>query len=368
MTKEEIMALSAEQLKERMSAIKTEMNKEDADIEALSAEVDAIEERRAVLKKETENRNALAQRIANGAGRKVEGATGTSDAEKRAQEFVKTGKMETRALLSTGKIAKPVKVDGINGLADIPLDIVDDVHAVALAGNGSYTAAYKKSRGTAVDVTDGEAIGGTQSEFDYVTINPAEWGTYGEISNQVKKMTPLDYQGEIERDALISLRVVASAKIVAAVKASALVGKRTVAIDANYLRTLVLGRRNIAGKGDTKLYLSAGDLLALGKVRGTNEKKPLYDIAFDAGSVTSGTITEGGMAVRFSVSDDLTDGTQLFGQPQTIEMPMWDNYAIETNEGGELFKRNMMAYRGIQTANADVAAVNGMEIITNAGE
>ena len=47
-------------------------------------------------------------------------------------------------------------------------------------------------------------------------------------------------------------------------------------------------------------------------------------------------------------------------------MPMWDNYSIETDEGGEFFKTNMVGIRGIQTANADLCAKNGMVKVTNA--
>lgn len=50
MTAEEIKALDYDALSQRISDIKVEMESEDSDIEALSAEVDAIEERKAELK------------------------------------------------------------------------------------------------------------------------------------------------------------------------------------------------------------------------------------------------------------------------------------------------------------------------------
>ena len=43
---EEIKNISAEECEARIAEIKNEMNDENADIEALSAEVDAIEERK----------------------------------------------------------------------------------------------------------------------------------------------------------------------------------------------------------------------------------------------------------------------------------------------------------------------------------
>ena len=67
MTIEEIKSISNEECEARLSAIKTEMTAEDADIEALSAEVDAINERRQALITAEEQRKALADKVANDA-------------------------------------------------------------------------------------------------------------------------------------------------------------------------------------------------------------------------------------------------------------------------------------------------------------
>lgn len=368
MTIEEIKALNMEQITARRAEIKDALNAEDADIDALTAEVDALEARAAEIKAEAEKRSALINKVNSGAGTVVETgkASEMNEEEKRAAEFVQDGKMEMRAVLSTGTIAKPTAVAGINGAPEVEDSIVDDVHAVLLTGVGAYTVAYKDADAVAADVTDGEDIGGTGAAFKYVTINPAEWGVFDEISNQVKKVSPLAYQSEVENSALIALRAMAASKIVAAVEASDLLGAATVAIDADYLKTVVLSYKAITGKGAVKLYLNREDLIKLGKVRGTNEKRALYEITFDEGSTSRGVIKEGGLAVAFSVLDSVKAGTQLFGQPQTIEVPMWDQYQIETNEGGEFFKKNMIGVRGIQTANAALAAKAGMMKITNA--
>lgn len=345
--------------------------KEVADIEKATEEKRALLERKAELK-DLETRKQQAIDLQNGVieGKVIEERgkqTMNNVIEKRAKEFADCGKTEMRALLSTGKIAAPTRATGINDLAAVASDIVDDVHAIPLTGSGAWTVGYKKTNASADDVTDGEAVGGTGATYDYVTINPSEWGVTDEVSNQVKKMTPVDYLSSVENSALIALRVKASDKIVAAVKASALVEKRTgIALDADYLKNVVLGFRAIKAKGAVVLYVAQADLLTLGKVRGTNEKKALYDIAFDAGSTTAGVIKEGGMAVRFRVLDQLTTGEQLFGQPGAIDMPMWDNYEIKTDEGGEYFRNNQIGIRGIQTAGADLVAFHGMQHITQA--
>lgn len=332
-------------------------DEKEAEVRKLSAEIEA-EEREAELNGFTSE--------------KPQTQTEEPQADSRAAAFAQTGKTEMRAVLASGNIAKPSKAAAnINGLGEIGDSIVDDVHAIPLTGTGAWVAPYKVTDAKAGATTDGSKVGGTGSgastgsTYNYVTISPDEWGVLDEISNQVKKMSPAAYEAAVKDSALIALRAEAAKKIVAKIKASNLKQSKNYALGATYIRDVVLGYRSIAGKGGVKLYLSQGDLATLGAVRGTNEKKAVFDITFDAGTTLSGMIKDGGLAVPFRVLDDLTDGTQLFGQPGCIDMPMWDNYEIATDEGGDYFARNVMGVRGIQTANADLAAKNGMQVITN---
>lgn len=346
------------EIQERKAAIKTEVEGADEQrMTELETELTALEGEEAELRKKMD----LQARI------KVEPTEGKTmnQVEERAKRFVETGRTELRAVLGTGKIAKPTVAAGVNDLADIAMDIVDDVNAVPLTGKGAYTVGYKKTNAAAADVTDGSAIGGTGATFDYVTINPSEWGILDQVSNQVKKMTNVDYMGAVEKSALIALREKASTKIVAAIQASALAEAVTIAMDHDYLKNLVLGFRAVKTKGATCLYLAQEDLIALGKVRGANEKKALFEITLDEGSVTSGTIREGGVATRFRVLDSLTAGTQLFGQPKAVDMPMWDNYEITTDEGGQYFAANQIGVRGLQTAGVDLVAYHAFQIVSN---
>lgn len=333
----------ADELNERSKELNTELTELDARSEVIKEEKSKIE-----VEKEIRQMSTV-----------------KTDVELRAESLMNTGTMEMKALLSTGQIATPTAVGGVNGLAEIGVGIVDDVKAVALTGNGAYKVAYKATNAAAAAVTDGQPISSTEPTFGVVTINPAEWGTLDTISNQVKKVSPLAYEAEVEASAVIALREYASDKIIAAVQASDLAGEITQAIDKDYLTGLLLSYTSIAGKGEVVLYLNQTDLKALGAVRGTNEKRRLFDITFDPGTTKSGVISENGMACKFRVIDKLTTGTQLFGQPKTIEMPMWDGYKIDTDEGGKYFEANMIAVRGLQTANADLCAKNGMYVVSN---
>ena len=66
MTRDEIMQLSAEECETRRAAIRSEMDAEDADIDALSGEAEAIVERLSVIRESAEKRAALAAKVAAG--------------------------------------------------------------------------------------------------------------------------------------------------------------------------------------------------------------------------------------------------------------------------------------------------------------
>lgn len=177
-------------------------------------------------------------------------------------------------------------------------------------------------------------------------------------------MSPVAYTQAVERSALLALRKRAVSQIVAAVSGSKLAEKVTVEINQDYLRSLALGfTGDDAVYGGTKLYINKADLVKLGKIRGTNEKRALYEIKFS--DLNNGTITEGGLSVPFCITSELAEGTQLFGQPQSIAMPMWGNYSIETDEGGKYFETNTMAIRGLQTAGVGLTVYHGMQVVSN---
>ena len=290
-------------------------------------------------------------------------------AEKRAAEFRISNHLsiETRALLSTGTIAAPTAAyNGVGELPDMISSIVDDVEAIDATGTGSWKFAYRKTDSAAADVTDGAAIGGTAGTFDVVEIGQKEWGVLDTVSSQVARMTDVPYLTSIERSALMALRKMAKAKIVASVLASTLAETRKgIALDATYLRNVALnfGSDESVG-GGTKLYICKADLVTLGAVRGTNEKKAVYDISFT--DENNGAIKDGGLSVPFSICSDLTAGVQLYGQPRSIKMPMWGTYEITTDQGGKYFEQNLMAVRGLATANADLSVFHGMQIIKQA--
>ena len=124
MTREEIMNLGFEELETRAAAIAAETAEADADqLEALNAELDAIEERKTALKIEVEERKKAAEAVAAGAGKEVrkgkEVETMTNKEIRNSREYIeafakyiKTGKdAECRALLTE---------DATDGVVPVP--------------------------------------------------------------------------------------------------------------------------------------------------------------------------------------------------------------------------------------------------------
>ena len=134
MTREEIMALDMEGIETRSMEIKDEMNNEGADLETLSAEVDALEERKAVLVEEQKRAQAA---VIAGAGQTIE-----KEEEKKMPtmkeirssekyvnayaEYIKSGDdKEVRSIL-TENAGDNYQVDGSAGVP-VPVAVEDRI-------------------------------------------------------------------------------------------------------------------------------------------------------------------------------------------------------------------------------------------------
>lgn len=387
MTIKELKNMDLAQVKTRLAALDAEvekLGKGEATEEAVAQVNAAAEEKRMLTGRlkdleDMEKRRKDAQTLAGGAAgvpveqRYMDG-DGMSVIEKRARTLVETGKMELRQLLGTGVLTPTALKQEIGELPAVMSSIVDDVHSFDATGCGVWGFSYRDTDGVAAAVTDGEKVGGTPGTFQKGTVTPSEWGILDEISNQVKKFTPLAYEQSVRNNAYLALRRYAKKEIVKAILGSDLVEKiDTMAIDVNFVRTLVLGFNADEGvAGGAKLYLTKATLQKLGKIRGANEKKALFEIAFTDDN--NGRIKDGGLEVAFSILSDLGDASliqsgaedvMIYGQMMSVDMPLWGNYEIKTDEGGSYFDRNMMGVRGLQTAGVGVTRLHTVQVINN---
>lgn len=350
------------EIQARLAEINTQLDAAEGDaLTALETESRSLLAEMEGIKNTAQARQKLRDQIAAGAGAPspTPAPSQASTEQRAADEFARSGRMtipasQVRALtIATGKLAQPQKTTGINDPIGAAVSgFIDLVNVVDCSGMGKHRVAYRKATtATAAKQTEGAAITpATLAEFDFVDISPETVAVLDYISAQAKRQTTLNYHGKVREQAIVALRRAATQRAVAALAASTLVTKKEGnPIDATTLRTLALSYGNDESvMGGAILLLNKADLFKFGDVRGTNEKKALYEITPDA-TGNMGTIREGGLHVRYCISSDVTEGTLYYGAPRALEMGLFSDFKVDVSEDFA-FDKLMDTIRG----NADI--------------
>lgn len=356
------------EIQARLAAINTELENATGDaLTALETESRSLLDEMNNIKNEVEARKALRAEIAAGAGKPMASAApaSVSAEERAAADFANTNRMaiEARALtVSGGSLVQPTKVGGINDIPGAEVSsLIDLVKVVNCSGMGSNKVAYMVAGpAAAADQVEGQAAAtATLAQFGFVTIVPQSVAVLDYISKQAKKQTTLQYAAKVREKALVALRLRATQLVSQALQNSELLQKVSgAAIDAKTLRTIALtygGDKSVVG--GAMLLLNKADLLAFGDVRGTNEKKALYEITPDA-SGNTGVIREGGLSVRYCIDDNVPAGKLYYGKPQAIELDLFSDYEVKVSEDFA-FDKLMDTIRGDVELGADLTVKNG---------
>ena len=373
------------EIQARLAAINAEIDTAEGEaLTALETESRTLLDELKDIQNTTQARQQLRQQIAQGAGNPTPGNTTPThpSAEQRAADlFRSTNRMtipgeEARALLiSSGQLVKPDK--NRTDIQDIPgaqvSSIVDLIHIEDCQGMSSYTVPYVVSDADeAGDHTEGQS--GNMSElgtFDYKTINPTDVIVLGQVSKQAKKQTNVKYAEKVRSGAHLALRKKAVKLVNTALKGSDLVKEIpfTGKIDAGTLRNLVMqygGDESVFGPA--YLALNKTDLIAFGDVRGTNEKKAIYEITPNAGNPNTGTIKEGGLTVNYVIDSGLTalstaeagaGRTMFYGNFNLVHAAMFSDYEVKVSEDFA-FDKLMDTIRGDLEMGVDVVAKHGL--------
>ena len=381
--------MTLKEIETRLAQIKTELDTEGADIEALSAEADNLIEERGKF----EARAKLLNKIAAGAGTVVEPiAPAEKEEEKRAKNFAETRrasvpvKQVRSTLISSGKLATPTGVSGINELVGSRVSsIIDMVKIVDCSGMGANKVAYLDAdMAAAATQVEGSAVTATDPTFGYVEIKPTSIRTMAQISEQVKAQTPLLYRATVVEQAMLALRKKAAELVTAALKSSTLVHSIAASLDSSKkgvindktLRALAMaygGDESVVG--EAVLFLNKTDLIAFGDVRGTNEKKVVYEITPDTANPNTGQIKDGGLVVKYCINSNLTalagtaqttaaaQPTMFYGHPQCLELDLFKDYTIRTSDDFAIDK-GLETIIGASELGAGVVVKNGFVTLT----
>lgn len=310
----------------------------------------------------------------------LRGGKSRANMEKRAKAFASSGRLsvdveETRAtLISSGNIATPTDVGGINDSFDRASSIVDMVKVENCVGMGGNRVAYEKNAATAANKTEGNAAAQSDPEFGFVEIMPTTVAVLSKISKEVRRQSPLNYTQKVEKSALTALRKKAAAIVTDKIKASELNAVvEAGAIDEKTLRKITL---NYGGdetiEGGAVLFLNKADLIAFGDVRGTNEKAAVYKITPNSDNPNTGTIEDGGLSVRYCINSNCAalsaSGTasaavtMFYGVPTCCELDLFSPYEITLLE--ERFAdEGMLGINGDVQLGADVVADKGFVVV-----
>lgn len=377
-----------DEIKARLDALEKINNESDneEELKAAGEELDALKTKKAELEAELEEINKqiaeLDKPVEEEQGQRAKlnfmkkeergNFMNLEERKAKAEELVKTRRAAYEAeevrsvLVSSGNIATPTEVSGINenGFPKVS-SILDLVKVVNCNGMGTNRVAYVVNEPTAAAHTEGGAISETDPAFAFVDIKPTTYAVMSAISKETKKQTPLQYEAKVKELALVALRKVAAKAVTTKAVASTLTTALTLtAINEKALRNIAFKYGGAEGiEGEAYLFINKNDLIKFGDVRGSNEKKAVFEITPDSANPNTGTIKDGGLVVKYCINNDLTEGTMLYGQPKNIELDLFSNYEIEVSSDF-YFNKLMDAIRGDVELGADVVAKDGLVKVT----
>ena len=353
---------------ETLSALADEIR----EVEEMLASVDQPAEQNAASENtDTENNDERGMNIMATLDTRKQGDE-TKQVEARAKQLYDSGKAvidnaDARAVLvSTGNLATPTEVAGINDIMGARVSsVVDMVKVVDASGMGAYKVAYQKTDATAATTEEGAEYHASEPTFDFVEIKPQTETVLSYISKQARKQTPLAYASKVNESALLALRKRAAAIITEKTLASELNTQlAAIALDEKFLRKVALsygGDESVVGAA--VLQINKADLITLGDVRGS-DKKPVYEITPDAASPNTGIIKDGGLSVHYVINSNL-NGKQVYGQMNNFELALFSNYEISVSEEFA-FNKGLLAIRGDVELGGDVTVQGGFVVAAQA--
>ena len=116
------------------------------------------------------------------------------------------------------------------------------------------------------------------------------------------------------------------------------------------------------------------DLAAFGAVRGTNEKKAIYEITADPGNANTGTIKDGGTIVPYTLMSGLNSlskavqgetavQTMLYGDPENFELGLFGPYSVEVSKDYK-FAEGLLTIMGEIMAVGNLVVGDGFVVVT----
>ena len=341
---EEIKNFTAEQIETRLAEIKSEIDNADAErLEALNAELEALETRKGEIAMETRKNDMKA--VAEGAGtviakaaekevRTLESVKASEEYLNAFAEYIKTGKdKECRALLTDlvdgGSVPIPTIIDNFIATAWERANLVSRVRTTNIKGTAKYPFEYSAT-GASVHTEGADAPNEEQLVLGTVSVEPQmlkKWITVSDEVLSLKGQAFLDYIfDEIE----FRILELADAQIIAAIKAApasattSAAGVRTVTVADVAFDTLFKAQAKLAA-GARNLVAIMNKNVYFTKFMGLKDlsDRPIYNVVSENGRPS---YYINGIEVIFD--NTLTDAEILVGDLEGIIMNLPDSREV----------------------------------------
>ena len=299
--------------------------------------------------------------------------------------------------LATGTIVQPTGA-GANirdPLGNVVSSIVDEVYVQDLTGMSAFLEPYVISevdaKGDKVATTAGTArTASTDPKFGVAKISPYELTVTTYVDRNISRLSPANYYEKIRSMAMRAMRRklsdlivngdgqgspdmfgiknaknVASENIFAALEIAG-------GVTENLLTELFFaygGDETIGA--NARLYCNKKDLRALGKIRGAQDKKRVFDIQPEGGNPNRGMISDGGTMIPYAINSFLTalDGagtsaqTMVYGDPMNYELGLFGEFTIRVDESVKAVER-MFTILGDAMVGGNLVVDKGFVVAT----
>ena len=280
------------------------------------------------------------------------------------QSLAKAGLLRTNSTtVATGSIVEPTGAGTVirDALNPVP-SLIDQVSSIDLTGMGAfeepYVIAEQAAQADDIAASAGQARTATDPTFGKAKIAPYDVNVTSLVDHNLRRLSPAAYANKIQSMALAALRRkvnslivngdtesshvmfgitnaqnVAGANIFAPVALGSAIGVDTVS-------KLVYGYGGdeFVG-GNARLLLTKANLQAIGALRGTNEKRKLFEIVPDAGNSNTGVIVDGGLIVPYTIVSAIGATTIAYGDPANYELGLFGDYSIRIDTSVKSIER-----------------------------
>ena len=274
-----------------------------------------------------------------------------------------------------------------DGFAGQVSSLLNQVNVQNLNGlNGweePYVVSDMAAQGGDPVANSGKARAATDPVFAKAGMTAYEASVTSFVDKKLAQLSPADYAAKVQTMALRALHRkavelmingdgAASPKMFGFLNAKNTDGNaifhaasKVTAINEDSLNSLIYGYGGdeMLG-GNARLFLTKANLEAFGQLKGTNEKIPMYEIAFDAATGgNTGTIKRGGLIVPYTICSAIGAKTLAYGDPFNYMLALFSDYVIGVDNSCKAVER-MATILGDVTLSGNLTVDKGMSVAT----